>query len=353
MSILNIGIIGAGKMGITHCGAFMNVDNTKVIAAADNDLNKLKTIQSGHWPEIEYYEDSFNSKYRIEKIYENPYDLLENESVEAVIVSTPNESHYKIVLESLKKKKHVLVEKPMTTSFEKALKLVELAKKNNLVFSVGQCWRFHPEIQYAKQIVEKEILGKIQKVKGFGIHESYVPTSSWFSNKKISGGGAVIDMGIHPIDSIRFVLPDLKEESLYANFKTAYGKYDVEDIGATIIRYKNGATGIIEFGWANPHADGVESSIQIFGTKGYMRVFPTELKLTIENEIGLFKPNICSWYLTTELYKRQAKAFIQSILFKKKNINSGEDNLNTIKIIDAIYKSQRENRVVKFDEYIN
>lgn len=351
MEKVKIGIIGAGKMGITHCGAFMAIDNTAVISACDINKDSLNVLVSGYWPDIEYYDGSFESKYIIEEKYENYKEMINESNIDAVIVSTPNATHYEIVKEALKNSKHVLVEKPFTVNYEHAYELTKIANKKSVVLSVGQCWRFHPHVQYARSIVDSGILGDIVKIKGYGIHESYVPSSSWFSKKEFSGGGALIDMGIHPIDTILYLLEEMKVSHVFGNFMTAYGSYSVEDVGVAFMNFSNGALGIIEYGWSNPHADGVESSIQIFGSNGYMRVFPTSIKLNIQNQKGEFFPKISNWHLDKKLYVRQAKSFVECILHGETNINSGLKNLETIKLINAVYKSKEENRIISLDEY--
>ena len=351
MQETRVGIVGAGKMGITHCGAFMRVESARVVSACDPDHSKLAVIRSSEWPEVEYYEGRFSPEYIIPEVYTDLTEMLLKSPIDAVIVSTPNVTHYEIVKESLKAGKHVLVEKPAATTYEHALELASIARDKGLVLSVGQCWRFHPHIQYAREIVGSGIIGEIVKFKGFGIHESYVPSSSWFSRKELSGGGALIDMGIHPIDTLRYVLGKAQISHVASSYITAFGSYDVEDVGVALMTMENGAPGIVEFGWANPHTDGVESSIQIFGTKGYLRVFPTSLKLTVAEKKGEFFPKICDWYLTRELYIRQARHFIECIESGVENINSGIDNTETMRIIDALYRSNNEKRVVFLNEY--
>ncbi len=351
MEKVKIGIIGAGKMGITHCGAFMSLYNSVVLSACDLNKYNLEILVNGNWPKVEYYDEDFKSEYVIKEKYKSYTEMIKESHIDAVVVSTPNVTHYEIVKEALKNNKHVLVEKPFTVNYENAHKLTKIAEERDLVLSVGQCWRFHPHIQYAKSIIDSGILGEIVKVKGYGIHESYVPSSSWFTKKEFSGGGALIDMGIHPIDTILYLLEDIKVSHVFGNFMTVYGSYDVEDVGVAMLNFRNGATGIIEYGWSNPHKDGVESSIQIFGSNGYMRVFPTSIKLNINHQKGEFFPKICDWYLTKELYIRQAESFERSILKGETNINSALQNLETMKVINAIYKSKEENRIVSLEEY--
>jgi len=346
-----IAIIGAGKMGITHCGALMEQDAVRVVAAGDPDTKKLRVLAEGPWPSIEYYDDDFQRLYRVENLSINTGEILASPDVDAVVVSTPNASHYEIVRAALANGKHVLVEKPMTVTYEQARQVVEIAEINNLVFSVGQCWRFHPEVEYVRNVVGSGLIGEIVKVKGYGIHESWMPESSWFVKREFAGGGALIDMGIHPIDTMRYVLDAPGFSHVHAEMLTRYGPYDVEDIGTALLTMDEGGFAQIEFGWANVHSDGVESSLQIFGTKGYVRLFPTTVKYAVSGTRGEFLPSEKHNYLTKELYSAQASHFVECLQKREQGINSAEDNLETIKLIDALYRSSSEKRLVSLGEY--
>ena len=353
MQSYGIAIIGAGKMGITHCGAFMEQEAARVVAACDLDVTKLRVLANGPWPEIEYYEDEFERLYEVEILSTNICEVLSREDIDAVVVSTPNVSHYDIAKAALQSGKHVLVEKPMTVAYRQAKELTEIAQRRSLIFSVGQCWRFHPEVDYVRNIVVSGLIGEVVKVKGYGIHESWMPESSWFVKKALAGGGALIDMGIHPIDTMRYVLDAPRFSHVHAEMLTSYGTYDVEDIGTAVLTLDSGGFAQIEFGWANVHADGVESSLQIFGTKGYVRLFPTTVKYDVSGARGEFFPSEHHRYLTKELYASQASHFVDCLQNNVQGINSAEDNLETMKLIDALYRSSNEKRLVRLGEYVN
>ncbi|MFO7882053.1 MAG: Gfo/Idh/MocA family oxidoreductase [Kosmotogaceae bacterium] len=332
MDKMKIGIIGAGKMGVTHCGAFMNHKKAKVVSVCDIDEDKAIDLADGNWPKIDNYEGRFTSKYLIKERYKDYKELLSNSDVDAVVVTTPEDSHYSIAKEALDNNKHVLLEKPFTGGYKQAQKLVELANEKGLILSVSECWRFHPHIQYAKNIIKSGILGELMKVKGYSINDLNDKTP------KIKD----IDL----IDTISYLLEEMGIKYVFGNFMSGLNSNIDEDIGVVLMGFDSGASGIFEFGGPNPDKDDGESIIQFFGTNGYLKVFPTLIKLYIQDEKGEFFPELCDWYFNKELYKRQARSFISSILRGKENINSGRRYLETIKIINAINKSKKENRIV-------
>lgn len=348
---LGVGVVGVGGMGLTHAGAYMLDNRVRVIAGCDVNKSRLREFVDGNWPKVNYYEGDFEPLYKIKKGYTDYRELIKDPDVDIVSVCTPNKFHYPIAKTALENGKHVLVEKPMTLNYEEAKDLLDLAGKKGRLLAVGQVWRFHSHIQYAKGIIKTGILGDIVKLKGYGIHEDWIPTEGWFIDPELAGGGALIDMGIHPIDTIRFLLEGASVTRVYADMTTVYGDYEVEDVGVVQMKFSNEALAIVEFGWGNPHKDGVESSVQIFGTKGYMRVFPTAIKYMINDVKGVFKPNLEEGHLTKELYVKEAKHFIDSVLGEAQCIISGEEGAKTMKVVDAAYLSNKEGKVVRLQEY--
>ena len=116
-------------------------------------------------------------------------------------------------------------------------------------------------------------IGSIVRTKGCGVHVHWGP-SGWFTQAKYAGGGALVDMGIHAVDMARFLLGDPQPVSVYADIRTQYGDYDVDDTGTIIIKWDTGATSTIESGWWQPHADGPEASTRLYGKEGFRQPVP-------------------------------------------------------------------------------
>ena len=125
---------------------------------------------------------------------------------------------------------------------------------------VAHCWRFDEEALWLKQQLDEGLIGSVVRSKGCGVHVNWGP-SGWFTQAKYAGGGALVDMGIHAIDMARFLLGDPQPVSVYADIRTRYGDYDVDDTGT--IWSSSGtpaSTSTIESGWWQPQADGPEAS---------------------------------------------------------------------------------------------
>jgi predicted dehydrogenase len=213
---------------------------------------------------------------------------------------------------------------------------------------VGHMWRFDSEVNFIKEVVNEGRLGKIIKTKGYGIHENWGP-DGWFTQKELAGGGALADMGVHALDTVRYILNEPEAKEVYAKIGTYFGKYDVDDSGIIMITWDSGATSIIESGWWQPHMDGPEASTQIFGTEGYGNLFPTELKLKIADVAGEFKAPMPekSEHCDQTIYDRQMVHFIECIRDRKTPHPGVREGMAVLKIVEAAYKSSETGDVVR------
>jgi predicted dehydrogenase len=219
----------------------------------------------------------FGKQFNIARQYEKLEDLLKDGGVDALVVSTPNYLHAPQTIATLDAGVHVMVEKPMAMNAQEAQQMCEAAEKSGRTLMVAHCWRFDPDVLWLKEQSKK--LGRIIRTKGIGVHTHWGP-SGWFTQKEFAGGGALADMGIHALDTARFLLGDPKPVSVYAKIGTYYKDFDVDDTGVIIVEWDNGATSYIESGWWQPHADGPEAATQLYGTKGFGQLFPTHLELS-------------------------------------------------------------------------
>src|SRR5215217_1068548 len=214
----------------------------------------------------------FNMKNR----YETVEQLLQAGDVEALVIGTPNFLHAPQAIAALQAGVHVMVEKPMAMNAKEAEQMYEAAERSGATLMVAHCWRFDSDVLWLKEQSPK--LGKIIRTKGYGVHIHWGP-GGWFTKKEFAGGGALADMGIHALDTGRFLLGDPRPVSVYAKLGTYYRDFDVDDTGVIFVEWENGATSYIESGWWQPHADGPEAATQLYGTQGYGQLFPTRLEL--------------------------------------------------------------------------
>jgi predicted dehydrogenase len=287
--------------------------------------------------------------FNIKNRYETVEQLLQAGDVDALVVGTPNFLHAPQATAALKAGVNVMVEKPMAMNAREAEAMCEAAERSGATLMVAHCWRFDSDVLWLKERCSK--LGNILRTKGYGVHTHWGP-AGWFTKKEFAGGGALADMGIHALDTARFLLGDPRPVSVYAKLGTYYKDFDVDDTGVLLIEWENGATSYIESGWWQPHADGPEAATQLYGTQGFGQLFPTRLEIpnreeekleVIESGYGFPRDEHCP----QSMYDTQMAYFIECIRLKKTPVPGAAEGLINMQVVDAAYESARTGKVVE------
>ncbi len=320
----------------------------KIHAQSSRNLGVELTAVVNHKPESMA---EFGKRFGISRLYETVEALLKAGGVDALVVSTPNYLHAPQTIAALKAGVHVMVEKPMAMNAREAEKMIDASAQSGATLMVAHCWRFDEDVLWLKTQSKK--LGKIIRTKGYGVHTNWGP-SGWFTQKKFAGGGALADMGIHALDTARFLLADPKPISVYAKIGTHYKDFDVDDTGVIILEWDNGTTSYIESGWWQPHADGPEAATQLYGTQGFGQLFPTRVEVmkkkeeridVIESGFEFPRKEHCP----QSMYDAQMAYFIECIRKKRTPIPGGLEGLMNMKVVDAAHKSSRTGSAVKIN----
>lgn len=332
MKKLRVALIGAGYIAHYHARGLQSIPGAELTAVAARTLDSAK---------------NFAQKYGIQEATSDALSLVESDDIDAVIISTPNKFHAPYAIEFLKNGKDVFLEKPMAMNAREGLQVKEVADANDRIVMVGHMWRFDTDVNFVRKILDEGKLGKIVKTKGYGIHENWGP-SGWFVQKELAGGGALADMGVHAIDTARYLIGDPKPVKVYAKIGTFYGDYDVDDSGIVMISWDNGAESIIESGWWQPHMDGPEAGTGLFGTKGYASVFPTFLELKTGGVPAKVEPKLPEREEHCEqgMYTRQMEHFIECVRERKQPVPGVAEGLVILDIVDAAYQSAKTGEVV-------
>jgi predicted dehydrogenase len=200
-------------------------------------------------------------------------DAVKADDVDGVVIGTPNALHHPQAMAAIAVGKHVLVEKPMAVTPRDAEEMESAATARGVTLLVGHRWRYREEVTAVRERIAAGTIGRPVRTRGYGIHAGWGPRG-WFTDPELAGGGALIDMGIHAIDTARFVLGDPLPVRVVASLGTAYGEYRVDDDGIVLIDWSNGVRSVVECGWWQPRLDGVEADTEIHGTDGYERIWP-------------------------------------------------------------------------------
>jgi predicted dehydrogenase len=332
---LKFAIAGAGFIANVHAQAIL-ANNTEVVCVVEKFADKAEI---------------FMAKFGIQKRFETVDELVKMGGVDALIIGTPNLLHAPQTIAALNAGMHVFVEKPMAMNAAEAQQMVTAAKRAGKALMVGHCWRFDPDVLWLKAQTGK--IGKIIRTKGYGVHANWGP-AGWFTQKALAGGGALADMGIHALDTARFLLGDPKPVSVYAHIGTYYKDFDVDDTGVIIVKWDNGTVSYIETGWWQPHSDGPEAGTQLYGTKGFGQLFPTLLELPNAEEQRMDVVKSGSIYPRPEhspqsLYDAQMAHFIDCIHARKTPTPGGAEGLVNMRVVDAAYESARTGKVVEME----
>lgn len=269
MEKLKIGIVGCGGIATgKHLPAIKKNGNYEIIAFCDIIKEKAEKCKK------EYGTENAN-------VYTDYHELLK-EDLDAVYVLTPNKSHSIISIAALDAKKHVMCEKPMAKTYEEAKQMVEAAKRNNKILTIGYQNRYRTDSSYLKRACENGDLGEIYYAKAHAIRRRAVPTWGVFLNEEEQGGGPLIDIGTHALDltlwmmnnyeplsvtgSVYHKLADQKEQG------NAFGEWNpeeftVEDSAFGFIKMKDGATIQLEASWALNSLEVDEAKTTLCGTK--------------------------------------------------------------------------------------
>ncbi|NIA11570.1 MAG: Gfo/Idh/MocA family oxidoreductase [Nitrospiraceae bacterium] len=333
---LKMAFAGVGYIARVHANAAKKVEEVELVAAVNHRKETM---------------DAFADDFGVLRRYIRIEDMLADGDVDAVIVSTPNYLHAPQTVAALEAGVHVMVEKPMAMNAAEAEEMVAASEHSGALLMVAHCWRFDREVLWLKEQVDAGRIGRIVRTTGYGVHVHWGP-GGWFTQKQFAGGGALADMGIHAIDTARFLLGDPEPASVYARVGTYYGDYDVDDTDVMIIQWDNGAFSYIESGWWQPHSDGPEAATRLFGTQGYGSVFPTLLELPNREEKRMDMVNPGFQFPRQDhgeqrMYDEQMRYFVESVRTGRKPVPGGDEGLVNMRIVDAAYESARTNRLVE------
>lgn len=332
MKKIRVAMIGTGFINAYHARAIHHAGDAEIVAACGQPRESAR---------------KFADTFGVPEVTTNAMSIAKRKDLDLAVLGLPNKFHAPYAIAMLQSGKDVLVEKPMAMNLKEALAIAKVAKEKKRVLAVGHMWRFDTEVNYIRGAVREGRVGKVVKTKGYGIHVNWGP-AGWFTQKKLAGGGGLMDMGVHPLDTARYIMGDPAPKSVFARIGTYYGDYDVDDMGLLMITWSNGAVSVIESGWWNPHMDGPEASTQIFGTAGYARLFPTELKLKIGGVPGSFVPPMPARaeHCDQVIYDRQMKQVLDCVRQRKTPHPGAAEGLTIMKIVDAAYLSSKTGKAV-------
>lgn len=341
---IKVGVIGVGGISECHIQGYLQNPNVELYAFCDINEERLKAK---------------GAKYGITRLFTNKEDMLKLEEIDAVSVCTWNSAHAECSIAALNAGKHVICEKPMAMNAQEALEMQAAAEKSGKLLQIGFVRRFGNDCAILKDFISKDFFGEIYYAKATYTRRHGCP-GGWFCDKSRSGGGPLIDLGVHVIDLARYLAGCPKPVSVYGvtydklgnrpEIKRNPGEWaasdsgtdvsDVEDFASALIRFDNGLTIAIEASF-DMNLKG-ENNIVLLGTKAGATLSPdlkiyTNLNGYMAN-VDLDMPTALSF---DGLFNNEMDHFVDCVINGTECLAPAEDGVILMKILTAIYESAK------------
>ncbi|MYL55945.1 Gfo/Idh/MocA family protein [Virgibacillus halodenitrificans] len=348
--MLKVGVIGVGSISQFHIEPYLSNEKVELVALCDINENRL--MEKG-------------KKYGVEKLYKDFNELVKDKEIDAVSICTWNNSHAEIAISAMEAGKHVLVEKPLSMSVEEALAVQETQKKTGKLLQVGFVRRHGDNAKLLKKFIDNGELGEIYYAKASCLRRLGNP-GGWFSDITKSGGGPLIDLGVHMIDICWYFMGKPRPVSVSGNSYKKLGNRshienlsfyqaadydpslnDVEDLTNAIIRFENGASLMVDVSFTL-QAKEDELFVKLFGDKGGAEIEP-ELALVTEkhNTILNITPQIDNVAFDfSKAFENEVNHFVECCLDGKDSIAPVSDGVQVMKILNAVYESAKTGKEI-------
>jgi predicted dehydrogenase len=357
---LRVGVIGCGA-GVFHLEGYQEEPRAKVVALAGLDTDRCEMLAN---------------KFDVPRVYRDYQDLLAQDDIDAVSVAVPNILHLPVALAAFEAGKHVLIEKPLARNAEEGVRMVEAAKQHNKLLGISFQRRTRHDVRLLRDAVQNGDFGRIYYSKAWWMRRSGIPgLGSWFTSKEAAGGGPLIDLGVHVLDMILYILGNPKVTTVTANTYAEIGptgrggwvgrrqsqmaseqKYEVEDLATAFLRFEDGGTLLLEASWAAFTEMGDDFGVQLYGSEKGARIFSKNYALTDTLEVyqgfGDTTMDAKPRLVAQEGHAQIINGFVDAILNGTPLSPDGQEGLDRVRLIDAIYRSAELGREITIDDEI-
>ena len=340
MEKIRIGIIGMGRMGLTHYPIINTHPSVEIVSVADTS-SMILSMMKKYIPGLKTYTDA--------------KDLLKAGDVDGVIICTPSAYHYEACKLAGENGIAVFCEKPFTVSPQQASELADLFEAKGLVNQVGYVNRYNPVFQDTKKYIEEGLIGKLVQVKGeFNSCTIIKPQTSkgWRSSRE-NGGGATYEMGAHILDLLNFILG--KPEKVFGSVLNSVFSENVEDVMVTNLLFPGHVSCSVLVDWSDATYRKPMMKLEFFGSKGKIMADSYGLKIFLmeaSEKYGFIEgwnsipknmiPDHVPFYVRGNGYTRQLYDFADEILGKKSgSICTFRNAAETQEVIHTIFDNSK------------
>jgi len=324
MKIIRLGIIGLGYVGQIHLRNSLRLEHTRVLAVSDLSKKALTRAKS----------------MGIKRVSSNYQDVLEDPEIDAVIIALPTHLHLQCARQAAEAKKHIFLEKPIARNTDEAKDIVSAAQDNCAKLMIGYHLRFDTEFRSLKEKIKEGTLGDVEIAyaayidSGPFFHRQVdyapVPVPEWWFDKELTGGGALIDLGSHIINLLRWYFGEIR------NIKANFGhrlNMEVEDSAVCLVEFFNGTRAIINVGW---FSQAHQLKVELLGSVGHASTQHAHSN-TLKTAVRILTAG------TTRLsYSHQSalQYFVNCLIKDLSPVPSGQDGLRDLEAITRAYNNE-------------
>ncbi|MGB9691274.1 MAG: Gfo/Idh/MocA family protein [Candidatus Sumerlaeaceae bacterium] len=350
---IRVGIIGCGGIAGQHARGYATCPDVEIVACADISLERAQ---------------QFAAEFSVPRAYSDYRTMLAHEKLDAVSVCTPNYAHCEPTVAALEAGVHVLCEKPMAMSVAEAQRMVEAAHRTKRMLTVGHHFRFVPFIRFIKRRIDEGLLGDIYFGRSHALRRRGVPGWGEFHIRDKSGGGPLIDIGVHALDCILWLMGSPqpvtvtgKTYTMFGNrtsFFSAWGEYkredfDVEDFAVGFVRFSNGATLSLAASWAAHIEENEDFSQLVLGDRGGVMLRPfgvgAGVRILSSREEALLDV-IPSGFPEKHPHIEEIQHWVACLRGEAEILVKPEECLNVQRIIEGVYRSSELGREMRVEE---
>jgi len=331
MKKIRLGVVGLGWVSqIFHLPILTKCDDVEVVAVCDKDKSRVRMIAD---------------RFGIKEIYTDYEMMLKQAEIDVVDICTSTDTHLPITIAALESGKDVFVEKPIARKYTEALQMAEKAKELKRKLMVGMNNRFRPDTMILKSFIEKGEVGKIFFVKA-GWLKKLSADNKWLTQKDKSGGGVFLDLGIVMLDLILWMLGFPPVQRVSAKMYMHKTK-SVEDSCIIFAEMKYGISLVLETSWSYQCAQDF-FYCDFFGSEGSAMINPLRIHKQLHGNLVNLTPVNMEPPLNVfrKSYENELKHFIGAARGLHTVISTGDEAVQRMKVVEAIYKSAAKGKEI-------
>lgn len=258
---MKFGLVGLGAIGAIRAAALAKNATCSLAGVFDADPAKSSAITPGA------------------RAFESLDAMLAAETIDAIIISTPPNTHEDFAIRAMTAGKHVLIEKPLAPTVDACSRIIETSRKTGKIATTGYNHRYFPAAKLVRDVVQSGAIGKLSHVRGFTGHMGLQEfKAKWMYDADVMGGGALMDNGTHMVDLVRYIMGDA-EEIFCMSSNSIWQLPQIEDYAMVSMRSSEGVIGTVEASWDEWR--GYRFHIDAYGDKGMARAYYAPMSATV------------------------------------------------------------------------